>query len=184
MSDKKLLVVIDMQKDFVTGVLGTKEAQAIIPKVAEKTQSVGRVIYTFDTHGDTYLRTQEGKNLPVPHCVFGTDGHNLVDELRTDYDDRHKAMLYKETFGSVQLGEHVKTLYKGSLINEVELVGVCTDICVISNALLIKAFCPEIKITVDASCCAGVTPQRHKIALEAMKACQIEIINEDGTNND
>ena len=190
----KVLVVVDMQNDFIDGALGTPEAQAIVPKVKQKlidnngTDTL--VLLTKDSHTDDYMNTQEGKNLPVPHCIYMTKGWSLHKEISEMVDDFCKFYLYsdkniiksrieKNTFGSVELGKIIAKLYKKKEINSVELVGLCTDICVISNALLIKAFCPEIPITVDASCCAGVTPESHKNALNAMKMCQINIINEE-----
>ena len=187
---EKVLIVVDMQKDFVDGVLGTKEAQAIVPAVVEKIKSFdGTVIYTRDTHQSDYMETQEGKKLPVPHCMEGSAvagelefeatfavGHgaeSVVFEavLSSAVDD-------KPTFGSVALADDLKKEYDKGVIKEVELIGVCTDICVVSNALLIKANMPELTVKLDASCCAGVTPQSHKNALEAMKMCQITIVGE------
>lgn len=174
---KKVLVVVDMQNDFIMGALGTKEAEAIVPKVCEKIREFdGQVFFTMDTHGENYLDTQEGRNLPVKHCVKGTWGWQLdpqVDALR------RSTPIEKETFGSKGLADVLKAgnTYEGPL-EEIQLIGVCTDICVISNALLLKAYLPEVKLTVDASCCAGVTPESHQRALEAMKACQIEILHD------
>lgn len=182
MDNKTLLVVVDMQNDFVTGPLGSAEAKAIVPKVAEKVKGADFVMFTMDTHGENYLSTQEGKKLPVPHCIYGSDGHKLVDGL-IDQCAKKPGILYKETFGSIQLAEHVRVMHQSGQIDRVELVGVCTDICVISNALTIKAFCPEIPISVDAACCAGVTQESHRNALAAMKACQIEVINEVESND-
>ncbi len=174
---QKVLVVVDMQNDFITGALGTKEAQAIVPNVCEKIKNFeGAVYFTQDTHGKEYLETQEGKNLPVEHCIKGTWGWELeprVEEVRSS------TPIEKNTFGSKGLADVLKArnTYEGPL-QEIELIGVCTDICVISNALLLKAYLPEVKLAVDASCCAGVTPESHKRALEAMKSCQIEIRND------
>lgn len=168
----RLLVVIDMQNDFVTGVLGTKEAQEILPLVNEKIAQAQRVIYTLDTHGEDYLSTQEGRKLPVVHCVKGTWGHTLADGLLVK-DGSEK--IEKPTFGSVVLGETVRRMFERGEIDSVELIGVCTDICVISNAMLLKAYCTELPVSVDASCCAGVTPQSHETALNAMRVCQIAI---------
>ena len=174
---QKVLVVVDMQNDFITGALGTKEAQAIVPNVCEKIKNFeGAVYFTQDTHGTEYLETQKGKNLPVEHCIKGTWGWELeprVEEVRSS------TPIEKNTFGSKGLADVLKArnTYEGPL-QEIELIGVCTDICVISNALLLKAYLPEVKLAVDASCCAGVTPESHKRALEAMKACQIEIRND------
>lgn len=168
---KRLLVVVDMQKDFIDGSLGTKEAQAIVPAVVKKIEeykaSGDEVVFTFDTHTEDYLNTQEGKRLPVVHCVKGTPGWELDQALPGFGGKRFE----KVTFGSRELGEWA--VQQG--FDSIELVGLCTDICVISNALLLKAFLPETAVSVDASCCAGVTPQSHKNALEAMKVCQIEV---------
>lgn len=168
---RRTLIVVDMQNDFVTGSLGTKEAQAIVPNVAEKIkeykESGDRVIFTQDTHDNGYLDTPEGKKLPVIHCVEGTKGWQIVDEL----DINGRLCIRKETFGWMHWGD----LFLG---DEIELIGLCTDICVVSNALILKATYPEVEITVDASCCAGVTPETHKAALETMKQCQINVIHE------
>lgn len=181
-----ILVVVDMQNDFVTGSLGTPEAQAIVPKVVEKIEGwKGEVLYTLDTHHKKYLETQEGKYLPVSHCIYGTKGWQLVDEIKNIF--RKPTELFdsdeyeKNTFGSVELMDELQSFQEGTVfeINSITLVGLCTDICVISNALLLKAALPEVPIIVDASCCAGVTPESHKNALAAMKMCQIEIVNEE-----
>lgn len=168
----KLLVVIDMQNDFIDGALGTPEAVAIVEKVRAKTEEYKKagypVIYTRDTHPESYAETLEGKNLPVPHCIKGTKGWEITEKLVTE----GCKIIDKPTFGSTELGEYVRGFKD---IEEIELVGLCTDICVISNALLIKANLPETKITVDSSCCAGVTPESHSNALSSMKMCQIEI---------
>lgn len=178
----KVLVVVDMQKDFVDGALGTKEAQDIVPKVVEKIRNFdGEVYYTRDTHEKNYLDTQEGKLLPVPHCILGTEGWELVPEIRKLAGDH---IYNKPTFGSVELCYGLKEAMldeeveaDGNLIESITLVGLCTDICVISNAMLLKAFFPEVPVIVDASCCAGVTPESHENALEAMKMCQIQVEN-------
>lgn len=171
---RKALVVIDVQNDFITGPLGNKECQGIIPNIIEKIKNTTDDIYiTRDTHEENYLKTQEGKKLPIPHCIIGTNGWEIVKEVEYElYKHASRTYIIKDTFGSKDLAEDMEKY------NEIELIGVCTDICVISNALIIKAFNPEAKIVVDASCCAGVSPERHRNALEAMKACQIEIINE------
>ncbi len=169
----KVLVVVDMQNDFIDRALGTKEAVGIVDNVAKKIAEFdGKVIYTKDTHLENYLQTQEGKNLPVEHCIRGSEGWQLSSALPVKADD---LVIEKPTFGSVELGEYLKKTAADVDIEEIEIVGLCTDICVISNALLIKAFLPEVKISVDPSCCAGVTPESHKNALEAMKMCQIKI---------
>lgn len=169
----KALVCVDMQNDFIDGALGTKEAVAIVPLVKAKLKSAreeGReVIFTRDTHFEDYLSTQEGKKLPVVHCVKGTEGWEISKELEVGTS----AVFDKITFGSVELPEYLKKIND---LEEVELIGLCTDICVISNAMLIKAAFPEITVRVDSSCCAGVTPESHENALNAMKMCQIEVI--------
>ena len=174
---QEILVVVDMQNDFVTGPLGTPEARTILPKVAEKVKNFpGRVLFTRDTHEENYLESREGKALPVPHCIRGTRGWEICPELETL---RKEEPVDKPTFGSTGLGEVLRAADQyGEKIGRITLVGVCTDICVISNALLLRAFLPEAEIAVDAACCAGVTPESHQTALRAMKACQIAIENE------
>lgn len=170
---KNVLVVVDMQKDFIDGALGTKEAVAIVDNVAEFIKSFdGEVIFTRDTHGEDYLETQEGRNLPVVHCIKGTDGWQLDKKLQVLRTDSMK-IFDKPTFGSVALAEYLKTDRE---IESITLIGLCTDICVISNALLIKANRPDVEIRVIEKCCAGVTPQSHANALEAMKMCQVKIV--------
>ena len=170
--EKQVLVVVDMQKDFINGALGTKEAEAIVPAVEEKVKNFkGEVVFTRDTHFDNYSETQEGQKLPVPHCIKGTEGWQIeerLEKLRTP----DRKVFDKLTFGSVELAGYLKEKKE---LESVTLIGLCTDICVISNALLIKAFLPEVKVIVEEKCCAGVTPQSHSNALEAMKMCQIEI---------
>lgn len=165
---KKTLIVVDMQKDFVDGALGTKEAEGIVEKVkkkiAEYQEAGNEIIFTRDTHQKNYLDTNEGKYLPVEHCIEGTDGWKIVDGLEVP----DAIYIDKPNFGYMH--------WKDYDLEEVELVGLCTDICVVSNALIIKATHPEIKVSVDASCCAGVTPESHEAALITMKMCQIEII--------
>ena len=170
---KNILIVVDMQNDFIDGALGTKEAVAIVPYVKELIEGFdGKVIFTRDTHFENYMDTQEGKNLPVPHCIKGTDGW----QIRSELDDlRTTEPIDKITFGSRDL---VDILKNEGEIGNITFVGLCTDICVISNAMIVKAFYPEIPLTVDAKACAGVTPESHKRALEAMKMCQINVINE------
>ncbi len=173
---QNILLVIDMQNDFIDGALGTPEAVAIVGKVAEKIKSFpGRVIFTRDTHEENYMETQEGRKLPVPHCIRGSQGWQIREELEKL---RTGPAVDKPTFGSQALGELLLKLDKEEKIGSITLVGLCTDICVISNALLAKAFLPEVPITVDAACCAGVTPESHKTALSAMKMCQIRVENE------
>lgn len=170
---KNVLVVVDMQKDFIDGALGTKEAEAIIDNVAEFVKSFdGEVVFTRDTHFDNYMETQEGKNLPVPHCIKGTDGWQIDRKLAALKPNGMK-LFDKPTFGSVELAEYLKA---EETLESITLVGLCTDICVISNALLLKAYMPETPIKVVEKCCAGVTPESHKNALEAMKMCQIQIV--------
>ena len=165
-----------MQNDFIDGSLGTKEAVEIVPSVKEKIENFdGRVIFTRDTHFDNYLETQEGTLLPVKHCIKDTVGWQIRPELDAL---RVSEAVDKPTFGSVMLGKELVEENEKEAIESVTLIGLCTDICVISNALLIKAFLPEVPIIVDAKCCAGVTPDSHKNALNAMKACQIKIENE------
>lgn len=171
-----ILIVVDMQNDFIDGALGTAEAAAIVPKVAEKIRSFpGTVWFTRDTHQEDYLVTQEGKALPVKHCVQGTPGWEIRPELM---ELCRREPVNKVTFGSVELGELLRAADEEEPVGSITLIGLCTDICVISNALLVKAFLPEARIIVDASCCAGVTPESHRNALEAMKMCQIVIENE------
>ncbi len=172
---QNILVVVDMQNDFISGALGTKEAQAIVPKVAEKIKSFdGRVIFTRDTHFENYLDTQEGHKLPVPHCIKGTVGWEICPQLAPLCT---VPPVDKPTFGSSTLGSMLSAENQREPIESITLVGLCTDICVISNALLVKAFLPEVDVRVDAACCAGVTPESHKTALEAMKPCQITVEN-------
>lgn len=169
---KRLLVVVDMQKDFIDGSLGTREALAIVPRVKGKIEEYlaadNDVVFTLDTHEKNYLDTQEGKKLPVLHCIRGSEGWELHSSLKEFNGKRFE----KSTFGSDKLSAYIK----GKEYESIELVGLCTDICVISNALLLKAFAPETPIRVDSSCCAGVTPESHENALNAMKVCHIEII--------
>lgn len=170
----KYLIVVDMQVDFISGSLGSKMAEKIVPGVVEKVKTFeGKVIFTRDTHFADYMSTQEGKKLPVMHCIKDTDGWQICDEL-TPYV---KEAVDKITFGSVTLPNIIKD-YSEEIeeIEEIELCGLCTDICVISNAMILKAAFPEVKITVDSKCCAGVSVESHKTALDAMKAVQIEIV--------
>lgn len=170
------LIVVDMQNDFVDGALGTKEAVAIVPNVVEKIKGFdGKVLFTRDTHHENYMETQEGKNLPVPHCIEGTQGFELVPEIKALCISEP---IDKPVFGSAELGLKLQAENEKEAIDSITLVGLCTDICVISNAFVIKSFLPEVPIIVDASCCAGVTPESHLRALESMKTCQIQIVNE------
>lgn len=166
----KYLIVVDMQVDFISGSLGSKSAEAIVPAVVEKVKSFdGKVIFTRDTHFEDYKDTQEGRKLPVEHCIKGTDGWQICDELKPYAD----TVIDKITFGSVELPDVLESY--GEDIESIELCGLCTDICVISNAVILKAAFPEVKITVDGKCCAGVSEESHNTALKAMKAVQIEI---------
>lgn len=171
-SKKKVLVVVDMQEDFVRGTLGTQEAAAIVSnvnkKIATYRRTGGTVVFTRDTHFENYLETMEGKKLPVKHCIKGTEGWQIISEIDTAKDK----IINKPTFGSLELADYVETLD----IDTIEIIGLCTDICVISNAMILKAKFPEKVIKVDSSCCAGVTPESHSNALNALKMCHIEII--------
>lgn len=170
----KVLVVVDMQNDFIDGALGTPEAVEIVPKVIQKIRDFdGRVLATRDTHEENYLDTQEGKKLPVKHCIRGTKGWEIRPEIQELISGE---IIDKPTFGSEKLGKMLKEWQEsGEQIEGITLVGLCTDICVISNALFLKACLPEVPVIVDASCCAGVTPESHIQALNAMKMCQVEI---------
>ena len=192
----KIVIVVDMQNDFIDGALGSPEAQAIVPVMVDRLKELDDgntlLFFTKDTHSADYLNTQEGKNLPVTHCIEETPGWSINKQISSyvDYNSNfltystfniRKSRVLKHTFGSIELADTIRELvYEKSdiEIDEIILMGVCTDICVISNAMLLKAYCPEVPITVDASCCAGVTPESHKNALAAMKMCQINIINE------
>ena len=178
-NSRRYLIVVDMQKDFIDGSLGTEEAQSIVEKVKEKILSYPKemVYATLDTHGEDYLSTQEGKMLPVPHCIKGTEGWGLHPMLKDLILPDH--FFEKGSFGSLQLAESMRELFRqqGSMERaSIELVGLCTDICVVSNALLLKAFLPEIPISVDSSCCAGVTKEKHLAALETLRSCQVEVL--------
>ena len=163
-----VLVVVDMQNDFIDGALGTSEAASIVEnvkkKIKEYSENGGEIIFTRDTHYDDYLETNEGKYLPVPHCIEGTKGW----EIREGLEVENATYINKNSFGYTGWGDFD--------LEDVELVGLCTDICVVSNALLIKAIYPEINVTVDSSCCAGVTPERHRAALDTMRSCQVNVI--------
>ncbi|MBQ9897980.1 MAG: cysteine hydrolase [Ruminococcus sp.] len=173
---KRFLIVVDMQKDFVDGALGSSEACAIVPAAAEKIRSfAGEIFVTFDTHFDNYMETAEGRKLPVPHCIKDSDGWQLSDDIADALSGRNFTAVEKYTFGSVKLPELIRKS-AGSDDISIELIGLCTDICVVSNALLLKASFPEAEIAVDEKCCAGVTPAKHEAALETMRSCQIDII--------
>ncbi len=173
---RKLLIVIDMQNDFIDGALGTEEALKIVPNVIDKIRSfpAGDVFATQDTHQENYLDTEEGRNLPVVHCICGTNGWKIREDVAEALEEREARIVEKPTFGSIALVEEIRRIYEEENGNvETELVGLCTDICVVSNALLLKASLPEMRITVDPSCCAGVTPELHQAALQTMKSCQV-----------
>ncbi len=182
---KKTLIVIDMQNDFIDGSLGTKEAQAIVPSVKKKIEEYkargDEIIFTRDTHDEDYLNTNEGKHLPVKHCILSTEGWNIHPDLDIEscehIDKPNFGWPFWPSMGSLSKSEQ-DYVFNYRDLEEIEIVGLCTDICVVSNALILKADYPWANITVDASCCAGVTPESHKRALEAMKMCQIDIINE------
>lgn len=171
-NNKKVLIVVDMQNDFVDGALGTAEAISIVDNVNEKIKIYRKtgeaVVFTRDTHFENYLETMEGKKLPVKHCIKGTEGWQIISEIDTAKDK----IINKPTFGSLELADYVETLD----IDTIEIIGLCTDICVISNAMILKAKFPEKVIKVDSSCCAGVTPESHLNALKALEMCHIEII--------
>ena len=171
---RKILIVVDMQKDFIDGALGTKEAQAIVPNVKKKIEEYkargDEIIFTRDTHLANYLETNEGKHLPVEHCIRKTQGWEIADGLVVDGSN----IIDKPTFGYTHWTDYIES----EDFEEIEIVGLCTDICVVSNALILKAQFPEINITVDASCCAGVTPESHQAALTTMKMCQVSVIGE------
>ena len=175
---KQILIVVDMQKDFVDGAMGTQEAKAIVPRVTRKIrQHNGPLFVTYDTHLDTYMQSNEGSHLPVPHCIKGSDGWQLDAQVQQALEGKIYTAVEKFTFGSVDLPALVEAAADGEAF-EIELIGLCTDICVISNAMVTKAFFPEIPLFVDARACAGVTPESHRNALAAMKMCQITVINE------
>lgn len=173
---KKVLVVVDIQNDFVDGALGTPEAVAIVDAAAEKIKNFdGDIFVTYDTHYDNYMDTLEGKKLPVPHCIKGTNGWELNPKIAEALKGKNYKTIEKLTFGSVDLPQLVKEKI-GNQKAEITLIGLCTDICVVSNALLLKANILDSEIFVDSACCAGVTPQTHNAALDTMRCCQINVI--------
>ena len=178
MKEKRILIAVDLQKDFIDGALGTKEAVAIVPAAAARIREYRErgddVFATLDTHGADYMETQEGRKLPVPHCIRGTEGWQLDPAIREAAGDA--ALVEKPTFGSVRLPELIRERLAPDETPVVGLIGLCTDICVVSNALLLKAAFPEAVIRVNAACCAGVTPEKHRAALETMASCQVEIL--------
>lgn len=178
---KKITIVIDMQNDFLTGALANPDAVSIIPSVLEEIKKADYVMYTRDTHSENYLKSQEGKNLPVPHCIEGTHGWQIVDELDPNSiaDIKMWHIVNKPTFGDVNIW---MDMYFADLVNwsgegvEVTFCGTCTDICVVSNAMIVKSLYPELVVNVKADACAGLTPEKHKAALDVMSSCQINII--------
>lgn len=173
---KKVLVVVDMQKDFVDGALGTAEAVGIVDNVVRKIENFcGDIIVTMDTHHENYMETREGKYLPVPHCIQETAGWMLDDKVRKALEKKPFKIIEKPTFGAKELPEYIAENYDPENI-EIQLIGLCTDICVISNALLLKANFTETRISVDSACCAGVTPETHTAALTTMKMCQVDVL--------
>ncbi len=173
---RDVLIVVDMQKDFIDGALGTAEAVAIVPNVAEKIRNFkGDILFTRDTHFENYMDTQEGRNLPVPHCIRGTEGWEICKELQPLAEG--KVIIDKVTFGSMELGSILQDMQEEDAVSSITFVGLCTDICVISNAMIAKAFLPEVPVKVDAACCAGVTPDSHNTALASMRTCQIQVEN-------
>ncbi|MBR6088526.1 MAG: cysteine hydrolase [Anaerolineaceae bacterium] len=179
---QKILVVVDMQNDFINGSLGTAEAEKIVPavcgKIADAREAGALVFATMDTHSENYMNTREGRFLPVPHCIKGTSGWLINEQVAEALEGCR--VLEKYSFGSLQLPDAVTEELQTRGISprdaEIELIGLCTDICVVSNALILKARFPETDLKVDAACCAGVTPEKHLAALETMRSCQIEII--------
>ena len=178
---KRILVVVDMQNDFIAGVLGTKEAQDIVDNVCEKIRAFdGEILVTLDTHETDYLNTQEGVHLPVEHCIRNTDGWRLQEKVQSALTEKEAAgykvaYFEKPTFGSTDLANYLAKRNADKPVEQITLIGVCTDICVVSNALLVKAILPEVELVVDAACCAGVTPEKHQAALETMRSCQIRV---------
>ena len=174
---KKILIVVDMQNDFIDGSLGTKEAESIVNHVVEEiNKDYSLVIATRDTHPENYLKTNEGKHLPVKHCIKNSEGWQIRSEVFEAIEAKEYLVIDKPTFGSEKLVEILKKINEEEEIETITLVGLCTDICVVSNALLVKAAFPEKRIEVKENCCAGVTPQSHEAALTTMKMCQIEVI--------
>ena len=178
MKDRKILVAVDLQNDFIDGALGTKEAEAIVPaaaaRIREWREDGAEIFATLDTHEENYAETQEGKRLPVAHCIRETEGWQLNPVIREALGDC--ILVEKPTFGSICLPELIREKIGDGKDATIELIGLCTDICVVSNALLLKAAFPEATIRVSSGCCAGVTPEKHKAALETMASCQIDIL--------
>lgn len=173
----KVLVVVDMQTDFINGALGSADAEKIVPRAAEIIANFDGEIYcTLDTHGEDYLKTQEGRNLPVAHCIKGTDGWRLDKRIAAALSGKAR-FVEKPSFGSPEMAHLLAEKNKQEKIESIEVIGLCTDICVVSNALIIKAALPEVKIIVDSSACAGISPESHQAALKTMQMCQIEVLN-------
>lgn len=174
MDKKQILVVVDMQNDFITGALGSEDAGKIVRNVVEVVKAhKGELYFTRDTHGENYLETQEGKNLPIEHCIKGTEGWEICPELQKF--TKGAVIVDKSAFGSMELAEKIKEIAVNNNIDTITLVGLCTDICVISNAIILKAALPEVTVKVLEDCCAGVSEKSHRNALEAMKVCQISV---------
>ncbi len=178
MKIRRFLIAVDLQNDFIDGALGTKEAAGIVPAAAARIRECrdagAEIIATLDTHGENYAQTREGKRLPVPHCIRGTEGWRLNPVIREALGDC--TLVEKPSFGSLRLPEMIRERLEADEKPDIELLGLCTDICVVSNALLLKAAFPEAEIQVRAACCAGVTPEKHRAALETMASCQIDIL--------
>ena len=175
---RRILVVVDMQNDFIDGSLGTGEAVAIVPEVVRKIRAFDgdAVFATLDMHFEDYLTTHEGKKLPVLHCIDGTEGAKLQPQVLDALRDKNCRMIPKiNSFGTFEIGKELAELFPGGQL-EIEIIGLCTDICVVTNALLLRTQYPDAIITVDSHCCAGVTPERHEAALDVMRSCQIEVI--------
>ena len=175
--ENRFLIVVDMQNDFVTGSLGTKEAQAIVLQTVKKAEAFeGTVLFTLDTHGEDYLQTQEGKRLPVKHCIEGTEGWDLIPPLQEVQEKKNARIFKKKTFGSVELAQYLADIHEKTPISSIELIGLCTDICVVSNALMVKNTLYETEVNVVEKATAGVTEEKKQAALETMRSCQINII--------
>jgi nicotinamidase-related amidase len=169
----KLLIIVDMQNDFIDGALANPAAQAIVPGIVDFVKNwTGKIGVTFDTHQENYLETQEGKNLPFAHCIINTEGHRLNAQIAAVTNDRVNYTVFKPTFGFAGWGQYGFD----SRFNEVVVVGTCTDICVVSNVLAIKAAYPELKVTVIENLCAGLSPEKHAAAIEVMKSCQVNVV--------
>lgn len=171
-----ILIVVDMQNDFVSGALGTREAQAVLPHVVERVKGFhGKLVFTRDTHSPDYLTTQEGTMLPIAHCIKDTEGWQLAGELAAL--SKGQDIIDKPAFGSLALAEHIQALHAQDPIRRITLIGLCTDICVLSNALILKAALPGVPVHVDAACCAGASPEGHQTALKALLPCQVVVEN-------